>query len=51
MCKKQTSVSHISIESEVISLDAGLRIDGIHAQHLWDSFFFEVLHYSNQHKA
>ena len=25
MCKKQTSVSHSSTESEIISLDAGLR--------------------------
>ena len=29
MCKKQTSVSHSSTESEIISLDAGLRLDGI----------------------
>ena len=29
MCKKQTSVSHISTESEVMSLDAGIRMDGI----------------------
>ena len=36
MCKKQTSVSHISIESEIISLDAGLRLDGIPALDLWD---------------
>ena len=28
MCKKQTSVSHSSTESEIISLDAGLRMDG-----------------------
>ena len=28
MCKKQTSVSHSSTESEIISLDAGLRLDG-----------------------
>ena len=27
MCKKQTSVSHSSTESEIISLDAGLRVD------------------------
>ena len=26
MCKKQTSVSHSSTESEIISLDAGLRL-------------------------
>ena len=30
-CKKQTSVSHSSTESEIISLDAGLRMDGIPA--------------------
>ena len=29
MCRKQTSVSHSSTESEIISLDAGLRVDGI----------------------
>ena len=31
MCKKQTSVSHSSTESEIIPLDAGLRLDGITA--------------------
>ena len=31
MCKKQTSVSHSSTESEIISLDAGLGLDGIPA--------------------
>ena len=36
MCKKQTSVSHSSTESEIISLDAGLRLDGIPVLHLWD---------------
>ena len=36
MCKKQTSVSHSSTESEIISLDAGLRLDGISALDLWD---------------
>ena len=29
VCKKQTSVSHSSTESEVIFLDAGLRMDGV----------------------
>ena len=29
MCKKQISVSHSSTELEIISLDAGLRLDGI----------------------
>ena len=36
MCKKQTSVSHSSTESEIISLDAGLRLDGIPALVFWD---------------
>ena len=36
MCKKQTSVSHRSTESEIISLDAGLRMGGIPALDLWD---------------
>ena len=36
MCKKQTSVSHSSTESEIISVDAGLRLDGIPALDLWD---------------
>ena len=36
MCKKQTSASHSSIESEIISLDAGLRLDGLPALDLWD---------------
>ena len=35
MCKKQFSVSHSSTKSEVISPDAGLRIDGILALDLW----------------
>ena len=29
MCKKQTSISHSSTELEIISSDAGLRLDGI----------------------
>ena len=36
MCKKQTSVSHSSAESEIISLDAGLRLDGTPALDLRD---------------
>ena len=36
MCKKQTSVSHSSTESEIISFDAGLRIDGLPALEFWD---------------
>ena len=40
MRKKQTSVSHSSTESEIISLDAGLRLDGIPALDLWDMIVF-----------
>ena len=29
MYTKQTSVSHVSTESEIISADAGLRMDGL----------------------
>lgn len=36
MCKKQTAVSHSSAEAEVISLDAGLRMEGLPALMLWD---------------
>ena len=43
MCKKQTSVSHSLTEAETVSLDAGIRIDGIPALDLWD-LVFEVLH-------
>ena len=45
MCKKQTSVSHSSTEAEVISLDAGLRMDGIPALDLWE-LVIEVFHSS-----
>ena len=34
MCKNQASVSHSSTESEVISLVAGLRVDGLPALEL-----------------
>ena len=43
MCKKQASVSHSSTESEIISLDAGLRMDGIPALVLRD-LIVTVLH-------
>ena len=36
MFKKQTAVSHSSTESEIISLDTGLRLDGLPALELWD---------------
>ena len=44
MCEKQTSVSHSSTESELISLDAGSRMDGLLALDLWD-VVIEVLCY------
>ena len=43
MCKKQTSVSHSSTEAEIISLDAGLRMDGIPALTLWD-LVIQIIH-------
>ena len=46
MCKKQTSVTHSSTESEVISLDVGLRMDGVLAVDLWD-VVIGVSHSSN----
>ena len=45
MCKKQTSVSHSSTEAAIISLDAGLRKDGIPACDLWD-LEIEIFHSS-----
>ena len=48
MCKKQTCVSHSSTEAE-ISLDAGLRLDGIPALDLLDSII-EVLHSGSNRK-
>ena len=35
MCKKQTAVSHSSTESEIISLDTELRLDGLSSLELW----------------
>ena len=46
MCKKQTTVSYSSSESEIISLDAGLRMDGLLALDLWD-VVIELLHSTN----
>ena len=44
-CKKQTSVSHCSTEAEIISLDAGLQMDGIPSVDLWN-LVKEVFHCS-----
>ena len=46
MCEKQTSVSHSSAESELISLDAGQRMDGLLALDLW-VVIIEVLRSTN----
>ena len=51
MCKKQTSVSHSSTESEIISLDTGLRLDGLLALELWNLFvsvFGNISHISDR---
>ena len=46
MCKKQTAVSHSSTESEIISLDTGLRLDGLPALELWDLIVSVLGHFS-----
>ena len=51
MCKKQKSVSHSSTESEIISLDTALRLDGLPALELWDlivSVFGSVIQISDR---
>ena len=50
MRKKQTSVSHSSTESDIISLDAGLRTDGIPALDLWDLIVTVLRGNTNQSK-
>ena len=50
MCKKQTSVYHSSTESEITSLDAGLRTDGLLAFDLWD-VMLDVLRSANNAKT
>ena len=36
MCQKQTAVSHSSAESEILSLDEGLRMDGLPSLQFWE---------------
>ena len=51
MCKKQTAVSHSGTECEIISLDTGLRLDGLPALELWDlivSVFGNISHISDR---
>ena len=50
MCKKQTSVSHSSTESESISLAAGLRLDGIPALDSWDMIVAVLGNTNQSHK-
>ena len=50
MCKKQASVSHSFTGSEIISLDAGLRMAGLPPLDLWD-VVTEVLRSSNSAKT
>ena len=50
MCKKQTAVSHSSTESEIISLDAGLRSDGIPALDLWDLIVLVLRNTTQNHE-
>ena len=47
--QEKTCVSHGSTESEIISLDAGLRLDGIPALDLWD-LIVAVLHGNTNQK-
>ena len=49
MCKRQTLISHSSTEPDIISLDAGLRLDGKPALDLWD-LIVAVLH-GNTHQS
>ena len=48
VCKKQTCVSHSSTDSEIISLDTGLRMDGIPVLDPWDLVIVVMHSNSNQ---
>ena len=50
MCKKQTAVYHSSTESEIISLDAGLRLDGLPALDLRDMIVAVLGNTNQSHK-
>ena len=43
-------MSHSSTESEIISLDAGLRLDGISALDLWDLIVAGLGNMNQSHK-
>ena len=49
MCKKETAVSHSSTESEIISLDAGLRLDGFPALDLWNLIVLVLVNTTQNH--
>ena len=49
MCKKQTAVSHSSTESEIISLEGGLRVDGISCSRIVGSDCFSVWKHNSVH--
>ena len=49
MCRKKTSVPHSSTESEIISLDAGLWLDGIRALDLRDMIVFVLGNTTQNH--
>ena len=49
MSKNQNAVSNSSTESEIISLDAGLRLDGIPALDLWDLIFLVLGNTTQNH--
>ena len=47
-CDEQTSVSHSSVETDVISLDIGLRVVGLLALTLWDIVIDESEHLASR---
>ena len=48
VCKKQTCVVHSSTDSEIISVDTGLRMDGIPVLDPWDLVIVVMHSNSNQ---
>ena len=49
VCNKQISISHRATESEIISSDTGLRLDGLPALELWDLIVFVVGNTTQNH--
>ena len=50
MCKKQGAVSHSSSEAEVVSLDDGVRMEGISALILWEQVIEVLCPRKKEHK-